>query len=150
MPLTAFTWISWLPAAERIKQRGRGHMPVCRRNGGFELMASGKRGPEACDCSHICSTVRSMPHPPISVRLSDRTYAILSARALADDRSVGQLIRELAEKGAADLRRAQIRAESEAVSARYRSDPNVRDFYDEIAAVGSEALRSGLPEEERS
>jgi hypothetical protein len=91
-----------------------------------------------------------MPHPPISVRLSDRTYAILSARALADDRSVGQLIRELAEKRAADLRRAQIRAESEAVSARYRSDPNVRDFYDEIAAVGSEALQSGLPEEERS
>ena len=77
-----------------------------------------------------------MPHPPISVRLSDRTYAILSARALADNRSVGQLIRELAEKGAADLRRAQIRAESEAVSARYQSDPNLRDFYD----VAGEAL----------
>ncbi len=91
-----------------------------------------------------------MPHPRISVRLSDRAYAILSARALADDRSVGQLIRELAEKGAADLRRAQIRAESEAVSARYRSDPNVRNLYDQIAAVGSEALQSSFPEEERS
>ena len=91
-----------------------------------------------------------MPHPPISVRLSDRTYAILAARALADHRSVGQLVLELAEKRANDLRRAQIRAESESVSARYRSDPNVRDFYDAIAAVGSEALQRGLTEEEPS
>ena len=138
-----------VPAAERIEQPSRGHMPVRRwsepqTKWDIESERGGLR------CSHTCSTLCSMPHPPISVRLSDRTYAILAARALADDRSVGQLIRELAEKGAADLRRAQIRAESEAVSARYRSDPNVRDFYDEIAAVGSEALQSGLPEEERS
>ena len=91
-----------------------------------------------------------MPHPPISIRLSDRTYAILAAQASADHRSVGQLIREFAERGAADLRRAQIRSESEAVSARYRSSAEVRDFYDEIATVGGEAIGSGLPAEERS
>jgi len=88
-----------------------------------------------------------MPHPPISVRLSDRTYEILSTEALAQRRSIGQMIRELAEQGAAELRRAQIRAESAVVAARYRSDPNVRDFYDDIAAVGAEAIDSDLPDE---
>lgn len=88
-----------------------------------------------------------MPHPPISVRLSDRTYGILAAEAAAHHRSVGQIIRELAEAGAAELRRAQIRAESEAVAARYRSDPHARELYDDIAAVGSEAIQSALPDE---
>ncbi len=91
-----------------------------------------------------------MPHPPISIRLSDRTYAILSAQARAHNRSVGQIVRELADQGALEVRRVQIRAESEAVAARYRSDPNVRDFYDDIAAVGAEAIESGLSDEARA
>ena len=83
-----------------------------------------------------------MPHPPLSVRLSNRAYAIYEAEAAARGQRVGQVIRAAVEQGALALRRARIRAESARVAERYRTDPEVRAFYDDVAAVGAEAVEA--------
>ena len=83
-----------------------------------------------------------MPHPPVSVRVSDRAYAIYEAEASARGQRVGSLIRAAVEQGALALRRARIRAESARVAERYRTDPEVRAFYDDVAAAGTETLEA--------
>lgn len=85
-----------------------------------------------------------MPHPPFSVRISDRAYAIYEAEAAARGQRPGQVIRAAIEREALALRRARIRAESERVAERYRTDPEVRRFYDEVSATGGEAVAAIL------
>jgi len=65
---------------------------------------------------------------PISVRLDGEVRTILEAEARAQGIGLALYLRQLATQAARDVRRARIRAGSEAVARHIASDPAAGDF----------------------
>lgn len=69
-------------------------------------------------------------HPaPVSVRLDPEVRAVLEDEAAARGTGLSTLLRELAAQAARDIRRARIRAQSEAVGAHVAGDGEAAEFY---------------------
>jgi len=77
---------------------------------------------------------------PISIRLDADVREILEAEARAQGIGLASYLRQLAARAARDVRRARIRAGSEAVARHVAARHPAREFMDDWGTPGAEVL----------
>jgi len=77
---------------------------------------------------------------PISLRLDPDVRETLETEARAQGLGLASYLRQLAAKAARDVRRARIRAESEAVARHVAANPDARAFVEDWGTPGSDGL----------
>jgi len=78
---------------------------------------------------------------PISVRLDSDVREILESEARTRGIGLASYLRQLAAEAARDVRRARIRAESEAVARHVAANPDARAFVEDWGTPGSDGLK---------
>ena len=74
---------------------------------------------------------------PISLRIDDEDRPILTVAARRAGVGLGTYLRQIVHERARELRVAQIRAETQGVGARAKTDVKVREFYEDIGTPTS-------------
>jgi uncharacterized protein (DUF1778 family) len=77
---------------------------------------------------------------PISIRLDSDVREILESEARARGTGLSSYLRQLATDAARDVRRAKIRAESEAVARHVVASSDARAFVEDWGTPGSDGL----------
>jgi uncharacterized protein (DUF1778 family) len=77
---------------------------------------------------------------PISIRLDTDVRDLLESEAKARGMGLSSYLRQLAAAAAHNVRRARIRAESEAVARHVAANPDARTFVEDWGTPGSDGL----------